>query len=109
MSTEPDPNLLKPQILSGEAVSRESGVKDLNHSPTPSTEAIPADAPVLSQHVDSVVQIGANHPFQATSRNPAGLLWTSFFARLARHVGMCPRVWIWLAAVWPWFSHQGRQ
>jgi hypothetical protein len=38
MSTKSDPNLLKPQILSGEAVVRESGVKDLNHSPAPNEE-----------------------------------------------------------------------
>jgi len=35
---ESDANLLKPQVLSGDAVLRESRVKDLNHAPVPDEE-----------------------------------------------------------------------
>jgi hypothetical protein len=38
MTANPDPKLLKPQVLGGAAVVRESGVKDLNHSPAPDEE-----------------------------------------------------------------------
>jgi hypothetical protein len=34
-----NPNLLKPQKLTGSAVERDEGVKDLNHSPAPDEEA----------------------------------------------------------------------
>src|SRR5262249_46042252 len=80
-----------------------------DHSSTASTAPIPPHTLVLSRHVGSLVQVSENDPCEAEARNLAEFLWTALATRLTGSVGVCPYIWVWLAALWPWFSCQNRR